>query len=60
MSDQGGYFIVKGKKKVISAETKVTNELYINSSSDDKIILEANIKSVSSDEEVFSRLELIW
>ena len=38
--DQGGYFIIKGKEKVvISQETKVTNVLYINKSSDDKTII---------------------
>lgn len=58
--DQGGYFIIKGKEKVvISQETKVTNELYINSSSDDKIILEANIKSVSSEGFQSSRTNLV-
>lgn len=58
--DQGGYFIIKGKEKVIiSQETKVTNELYINTSSDDKIILEANIKSVSSEGFQSSRTNLV-
>jgi len=58
--DQGGYFIIKGKEKVIiSQETKVTNVLYINTSSDDKIILQANIKSVSSEGFQSSRTNLI-
>ena len=58
--DQGGYFIIKGKEKVvISQETKVTNVLYINKSSDDKIILQANIKSVSSEGFQSSRTNLI-
>tara|TARA_Y100000590_G_scaffold1391_1_gene1767 strand:- start:4388 stop:8089 length:3702 start_codon:yes stop_codon:yes gene_type:complete len=48
--DQGGYFIIKGKEKVIlSLEKKVNNILYINSSSDDNIILQGNIKSVSNE-----------
>jgi DNA-directed RNA polymerase II subunit RPB2 len=48
--DQGGYFIVNGKEKVIlSQEKKVNNILYINKSSDDKIILEGNIKSISNE-----------
>ena len=58
--DQGGYFIIKGKEKVvISQETKVTNVLYINKSSDDKILLEANIKSVSSEGFQSSRTNLV-
>ena len=48
--DQGGYFIIKGKEKVIlSLEKKVNNILYINSSGDDNIILQGNIKSVSNE-----------
>tara|TARA_Y100001935_G_C17310110_1_gene515290 strand:+ start:1906 stop:5607 length:3702 start_codon:yes stop_codon:yes gene_type:complete len=48
--DQGGYFIIKGKEKVIlSLEKKVSNILYINSSSDDNVILQGNIKSVSNE-----------
>ena len=48
--DQGGYFIIKGKEKVIlSLEKKVSNILYINSSSDDNLILQGNIKSVSNE-----------
>ena len=58
--DQGGYFIIKGKEKVvISQETKVTNVLYINKSSDDKIVLQANIKSVSSEGFQSSRTNLV-
>ena len=48
--DQGGYFIIKGKEKVIlSLEKKVSNILYINSLSDNNIILQGNIKSVSNE-----------
>ena len=48
--DQGGYFIVKGKEKVmLSQEKKVNNILYINKSGDDNIILEGNIKSISNE-----------
>ena len=48
--DQGGYFIIKGKEKVIlSLEKKVNNILYINSQSDENIILQGNIKSVSNE-----------
>ena len=48
--DQGGYFIIKGKEKVvISQEKKVNNILYINKSPDDNIILQGIIKSVSKE-----------
>tara|TARA_B100000900_G_scaffold416092_1_gene449021 strand:- start:413 stop:4141 length:3729 start_codon:yes stop_codon:yes gene_type:complete len=48
--DQGGYFIIKGKEKVIlSQEKKINNILYINSSNNPLIPLEAAIKSVSSE-----------
>ena len=48
--DQGGYFIIKGKEKVIlSQEKKVNNILYINSSYEDNIILQGNIKSISNE-----------
>ena len=58
--DQGGYFIIKGKEKVvISQETKVTNVLYINKSSEDKVLLQANIKSVSSEGFQSSRTNLV-
>ena len=48
--DQGGYFIIKGKEKVIlSQEKKVNNILYINKSPEDNIILQGNIKSISDE-----------
>ena len=43
--DQGGYFIINGKEKVVlSQEKKITNILYINQSED----LQAVIKTVST------------
>lgn len=58
--DQGGYFIIKGKEKVIiSQESKVTNVMYINKPTDDKILLVANIKSVSSEGFQSSRTNLV-
>ena len=58
--DQGGYFIIKGKEKVIlSLEKKVNNILYINSSNEDNIILQGNIKSVSNEGFQSSRTNLI-
>ena len=48
--DQGGYFVINGKEKVmLSQEKKVNNILYINKSGDDNIILEGNIKSISNE-----------
>ena len=48
--DQGGYFIIKGKEKVIlSQETKINNILYINSNNNPLVPLEAAIKSVSKE-----------
>ena len=49
----------KVKRVIISQETKVTNVLYINRSSDDKILLQANIKSVSSEGFQSSRTNLV-
>ena len=48
--DQGGYFIINGKEKVIiSQEKKVTNILYINKTSDENIPLMGTIKSISNE-----------
>ena len=48
--DQGGYFVIRGKEKVfLSQETKVSNILYINEISDDNIILQGNIKTISNE-----------
>ena len=58
--DQGGYFIINGKEKVIiSQEIKVNNVIYINKSSDEGIILQANIKSVSKEGFQSSRTNMI-
>ena len=58
--DQGGYFIIKGKEKVIiSQEIKVNNVLYINESPEDKILLQATIKSVSKEGFQSSRTNVV-
>ena len=58
--DQGGYFIINGKEKVIlSQEKKVNNILYINTSTEDNILLEGNIKSISNEGFQSSRTNLI-
>ena len=59
--DQGGYFIVKGKEKIIiSQEDKVDNILYINPSSDDGVLLQGAIKSVSNEGYQSSRTNHIY
>jgi len=58
--DQGGYFIIKGKEKVIiSQEIKVNNVLYINESPEDNIPLQATVKSVSKEGFQSSRSNMI-
>tara|TARA_B100000900_G_C20599006_1_gene724707 strand:- start:1150 stop:4722 length:3573 start_codon:yes stop_codon:yes gene_type:complete len=58
--DQGGYFIINGKEKVIlSQESKVTNVLYINKTSDPRVPIQANIKSVSKEGFQSSRTNLV-
>ncbi len=58
--DQGGYFIINGKEKVVlSQESKVNNILYITESPDDNIILQGNIKSLSNEGYQSSRTNMI-
>ncbi len=58
--DQGGYFIINGKEKVIlSLEKKVNNILYINPSNEDNILLQGNIKSVSNEGFQSSRTNIV-
>lgn len=48
--DQGGYFIINGKEKVIiSQEKKVNNVLYITKPSDVNIVIQGLITSVSKE-----------
>jgi len=59
--DQGGYFIINGKEKVIiSQEIKVNNILYINDSTEDNIALQATIKSVSNEGFQSSRTNYLY
>lgn len=47
--DRGGYFVIKGKEKVVlSQDKRVDNIMYINKSTDDKIYLQCLIKSTST------------
>ena len=59
--DQGGYFIIKGKEKVIlSQEKKVNDILYITESQEDNIILQGMIKSMSMKGFQSSRTNMIY
>lgn len=54
--DQGGYFIVNGKEKVIIAqESNITNKLFINKSSDPKYTHSAFIRCTSEHHSVFPK-----
>ena len=54
--DQGGYFIVDGKEKVIIAqERNVTNKLFINKSKEDKYNFSAFIRCTSEKNSVFPK-----
>ena len=47
--DQGGYFIINGKEKVIlSQEKKVNDFIYIYESTEDNVLLQSVIKSMST------------
>ena len=48
--DKGGYFIIKGKEKIVlSQEKKINNILYTNSQNDDIIPLQSVLTSVSKE-----------
>ena len=48
--DQGGYFIIRGKEKVVlSQEKKINNILYINSQNDEITPIQAVLKSISDE-----------
>ena len=48
--DQGGYFIINGKEKVIlSQEKKINDILYVNSQKDEIVPLQAVLKSISKE-----------
>ena len=54
--DQGGYFIIDGKEKVIVAQERIaTNRVFINKSKDDKFSYEALIRSTSEDNPLFPK-----
>ena len=48
--DQGGYFIIKGKEKIVlSQEKRINNILYINSQNDEITPIQAVLKSISKE-----------
>jgi DNA-directed RNA polymerase II subunit RPB2 len=54
--DQGGYFIVNGKEKVIVAQERIaTNRIFINSSKDDKYKYQGKIRCTSEDAPLFPK-----
>lgn len=54
--DQGGYFIVDGKEKVIiSQERNITNQIFINASKDPKYTYEAFIRCLAEQSSVFPK-----
>jgi DNA-directed RNA polymerase II subunit RPB2 len=61
MYDQGGYFIVDGKEKVIISQERIaTNKLFINQSSDPLYLLEGMIRSTSVDKALFPKTVRFW
>lgn len=54
--DQGGYFIINGKEKVIiSQERNITNKVFVNESKDEKYKIAAFIRCKSENESVFPK-----
>jgi DNA-directed RNA polymerase II subunit RPB2 len=54
--DQGGYFVINGKEKVIIAqERNVTNKLFINKSSDPRYHYSAFVRCTSEKKSVFPK-----
>lgn len=54
--DQGGYFIVDGKEKVIVAQERIAlNKLFINKSKDDIFSHEALVRCISEDNPLFPK-----
>ncbi len=54
--DQGGYFIVEGKEKVIVAQERIaTNRIFINKSKDDKYSYHGLIRCTSQENPLFPK-----
>ena len=56
MYDQGGYFVIDGKEKVIISQERIaTNKLFMNQSNDPLCLLEGMIRSTSVDKALFPK-----
>ena len=54
--DQGGYFIIDGKEKVIVAQERIAlNKIFINKSKDDRFSYEALVRSTSEENPLFPK-----
>lgn len=54
--DQGGYFIVDGKEKIIVAQERIAlNKLFINKSKDDAFSHQAMVRCISEDNPLFPK-----
>jgi DNA-directed RNA polymerase II subunit RPB2 len=54
--DQGGYFIIDGKEKVIVAQERIAlNKIFINKSNDDRFNYEALVRCTSEDNPLFPK-----
>lgn len=59
--DQGGYFIVDGKEKVIVAQERIAlNRIFINRSKDDKYSYEGLIRCTSDENPLFPKTMYIY
>lgn len=59
--DQGGYFVIDGKEKVIVAQERIAlNKLFINKSKDDRYSYEALVRSTSDENPLFPKTIKIY
>lgn len=54
--DQGGYFVIDGKEKVIVAQERIaTNRIFINKSKDERFVYEGLIRCTSEENPLFPK-----
>lgn len=54
--DQGGYFVIDGKEKVVVAQERIAlNKLFINESKDERFVYEALVRSTSDENPLFPK-----
>ena len=59
--DQGGYFIIDGKEKVIVSQERIaTNRIFINASKDPKYSFEGLIRCTSEDNPLFPKVVMFY